>query len=335
MKHRCLAIFIVFVLFFTILGFIIFAETRMILTAKFVGNFLNQSQIYNNIGRIGQEIANATGDDNSKTLVLAVTQNIDPNWIKSVVNTNLSPLFDYFWNRTSKLNVVIDTTPFKNKLPANFASQIEELLRTMPQCPEGPPTNMDENAPPCLSAAARTNLQALAQMPNSINLADYVKNPDNSLGRTKASFTFIRFGFWFELILSIILMGILVLLGRGWWPSIPRWIGLALVLPSGVAILGDLLWKVSVSALQTQYLPTLSTTIRPIVAPIIAAFNAQTLLAGLILAGSLFFAGWIMIILSYALPHPPEPKPVAKPVVAPPVPPKATPPSSGGLTEAK
>lgn len=331
MRHRCLASFIVFVLFFSILGFIGFAETRMILTAKFVGNFLNQSQVYNNIGKIGQEIANSTNDENSKTLILIVSRDVDPNWIKEVVNTNLSPLFDYFWGRTSQLNVVIDTTGFKKKLPSDFVAQIEELLRKMPECPVGTPTSMDENAPPCLSASARTNLQALAQLPNSINLADYIKNPDNSLARTKASFTFLRFGFWFELFLSLILIGCLILLGRSWWPSVLRWVGLALVLPSGVAILGDLLWKLSVSSLQSQYLPTLSPTVRPIVAPIIAAFNAQTLFAGLILAGSLFFAGLIMIILSYALPHPPEPKPQVKT----PTSPKPATPAPSGLTEAK
>lgn len=358
MKHRCLASFIVFVLFFSILAFIGFSEVKSMLSAKFVAKFLEKSQVYNNLDDIGRQIANSSADEQSKTLILAITQNLDPLWIKKEINTNLTPLFDYLWGKSKKLNIVIDTTPFKNRLPANFSSQIEELLKSMPACPPEQTTQTtttEENAPPCLSVSARNNLQALAQLPNQINLSDYVKNPDSFLDRTKLSFRAIKIGYWVSLILSLLLLGCLVLLGLGWWPSILRWTGLSLVLPSGFALLTDLLWKVSQISLENRYLPTLSAEVRPIVIPIINAFSSEAFRTGIILAGVIFLIGVTLIILSYALPHPPSPPsqgsparhaqavagggvaggPAPKPQAKTPTSPKPATPAPAGLTEAK
>lgn len=338
MKHRCLASFIVFVLFFSILGFMGFAQVRLILTAKFVSNFLEQSQIYNHLGQIGQQAADSTKDTQSKASILTITSGLDPVWVEREVNKNLKPLFDYLWGKTPQLNIVIDTRPFKTSLPANFGTSLDEMLKSLPDCPatQASTTPANETSPPCLDANTRANLQTLSQMPNTINVSDYLKNPDQVFGRTKLSFTIIKIGFWGGLILSLILIGVLVLLGRGWWPSIPRWTGLGLVLPSGAALLSNLVWRLAQPSLEKQFLATISPQTLPIVQPIISAFSSQAFTSGVILAGSIFALGLILIILSYALPHPPEPKPAAAAPAAP-TPPQPNNPSSspGGLTEAK
>ncbi len=325
MRHKCLAAFIVFVLFFSILGVMGFGQVRLILTPKFVSNFLEKANIYNNLGNIGQQLAQSTKDVQSKETILDITNSIDPTWLKKEVNSNLPPFFNYLWGKTTNLNIVIDITPFKAKLPANFQTTVSEMLKSVPPCPTGvsTPTPTNENAPSCMDAATRANLEKLAQMPDKINLNDYVKNPDLVFDRTKLFFTVIKLGFWGGLIFSLILIGILILLGRGWWPSIPRWIGLALVLPSGAALLSDLGWKALSPSLQSQIFAGLNPQAKPIVEPIISAFMSQTFTSGIILAGSIFALGWVLIILSYALPHPPEPKPPAKA----PIPPQPNPPS--------
>ena len=314
MKHRCLASFIVFVLFFSILAVMGFGQVRLILRAKFVGNFLEKSNIYNNLGNIGQQLSESSKDPQSKETILTITNSIDPAWLKKEINNNLTPFFDYLWGKNSNLNIVIDITPFKAKLPSNFQATLSEMVKSLPPaCQPGQVSSSatGENAPSCIDAQTRANLQILSQMPNTINLGDYFKNPDQVFARTKLTFTIIKIGFWAGLILSLILIGVLVLLGRGWWPSIPRWIGLALVLPSGAALLSNLSWQAIQPSLQSQILAGLNPQAKPIIEPIITAFGGQTFTSGLILAGSIFAFGLILIILSYALPHPPEPKPAA------------------------
>src|SRR3990167_7192082 len=104
MRHRCLASFIVFILFFTVLGFIGFWQTKLILNAKFTAQFLEKTKIYTNLNKIGTELANSAEDKESKQIISSINQAIDPVWLKKQINTNLPPFFDYLWGKTHKLN---------------------------------------------------------------------------------------------------------------------------------------------------------------------------------------------------------------------------------------
>ncbi len=329
MRHKCLASFIIFLLFFSVLSFIGFFQLRLVLTAKFTSNFLAKTNIYNSLAKIGEEMANSAEDSESKRTILSISQAIDPVWLKKQVDTNLPPFFDYMWGKTKKLNLVIDTSVVKAKIPADVQKGLTDMLKSVPECKPGqsPSQATDPNTPQCVDSATYRNLQTLSQLPDTINLGDYIKNPDQTFGRTKFTFALIKIGYWAGLILSLIWMGILALLGRKWWPSIPRWIGLGLVIPSGWALLNDLLARLILPPIQAQISGGLSPQASPIVKPIIYAIDGQTFIIGIILAGSIFLVGWILIIFSYILPHPPEPKPETKTVPAAP--------SSGGLTEAK
>ncbi len=337
MRHKCLAAFIVFVLFFTIVLTIGFYEARLMANAKFINKALDDSGIYNNVNEFAELIvSDEQGLDFQLNILLKYfALNIDSSYLKSEVEKNSVSLFKYLNNETTQPNVVFDLRPLKTNMLSNFSSKFpaivsEEVDRLelcltdtlfsddmiiLPDClPQGVTKEQYKN----IIVETYDINEMLSDFPDIYNMEESVQNPKETFGAIKMSFVILKIGFWTSLIVSLILLGVLALLGRSYWPSIPRWIGLSLVVPSGVVLLLELIGFAMQSFFQGQYTSGVDQKIITLLEPILQSINQNIIATSIILPVIIFGLGWILIILSYAIPHPPEPKSESKQPQAPP-----------------
>lgn len=328
MRHKCLASFIVFVLFFTISFLITFIQLKTVLTSDFVLRTLEDSKIYNNLSKIADGIFSESSDDpktpiETKILIKLVSQTVNPALIQNEVEKNVPLLFSYLESQTSNLDITFNLSSFKNefkiKSPQVLPSIINKEVETLRTCPEDfeyqqgvfpsciPPTMTKQQLSDELIKSFNVDV-FLNEIPDTYNLSDLVKN-NNAFLNARLVFQIINYGLWISLILTIILLGCLILLGRHYWPSIPRWVGLSLVLPSGFALLSDLIGsnisKLGLSQINSEA----NAQTLEILQPIMDAISKNSFQASLLFSAVIFGVGAILIILSYAIPHPPEPKP--------------------------
>ena len=218
-------------------------------------------------------------------------------------------------------------TTYKQTLPETTKIVLTEEIQNLPVCQTG--ESIENNQiPTCIPQGTNAD-QIVAQItpedyqhlvnevPDTIQFTDLVKNPDQTFARAKISFQILRWGLILTIILSIIFLGILALMGLGYWPSILRWFGVALVIPAGANLLAVGLWQLLHLTIQNQILSGFNPQALPYVTPIIETLNNNFLKPATVFSSVIFILGLIMIILSYALSHPPEPRPPAKVPAAP------------------
>ncbi len=189
----------------------------------------------------------------------------------------------------------------------------------MPTCQEGQPTTQD-GFPSCLpqgttpeqvsSQISAAEIQSLVnEIPDTYKLSEGIKNPEKTFSGAKLGFTIMNIGSIILIVLTIILLGLLVILDLTYWPAMLRWAGLALVLPAGLNLLLDGIFFLTQTSIQNSVLKGVNPQFTPIVMPIIETLNRNLMKPGFLISGIIFAVGLILIILSYALPHPPEVKP--------------------------
>jgi len=340
MKHKCLASFLVFLLFFTIAGIIGFYQVQKLSSANLLIKILNESGIYNNLDSLGNILEQSNRDQSpqSKIYFLALAKNIDPNWVRSQVEVNLPLLMDYLNSRNSNLDITFDLRKYKENLPENFREAIAETASDLPPCQEGQPQTQD-NFPTCLSAGvtpeqistqiSAADIQSLVnEVHDTYKLSEVVKNPDKTFSQAKLILKILNIGFIASVILSIIFLGLLAILGLSYWPAILRWIGFALALPAGLNLAMDGIWQLVQGSIQDQFIKGFNPDYLPIINPLIGSLSRNLLKPGFIISGIIFGVGLVLIIISYAIPHPPEPEGQTKQT------PSSSPPDSG-LSEAK
>ncbi len=115
MKHKCLAAFIVFLLFFTISGIIGFYQVQKLTSPDFVIKTLNESGIYNNLDNLGEILSQSSEEQSpqSKMYFRALTKNVDPNWVQSQVEVNLPLFIVYLSGKKPTLDVTFNLTRYK------------------------------------------------------------------------------------------------------------------------------------------------------------------------------------------------------------------------------
>ena len=324
MRYKCLAAFIVFVLFFSITGTIIFAQTRSMLSANFINQILKEANFYDSANQLLKTIA--TSDKSaveSKILLQSVGVSINPTNFQQEIEKNLPQIMNYLNNQGSLENISFDLRTFKNNfsniVPNDLSSIIDDQLNSLPPCPEDfvyeSPLNLT-----CLPVSLpkdqiKADLlksfdinQLLDDVPDTYKLSD-ITSSEKTFKSAKTVFNILKWGFWINLVLSIILILLLIILGLKYWPSIPRWVGFSLALPSAVLLIFGLLSNMFSPILITQISQSLSSALSQLLIPIIETVNHKTVASSLLISGIVFAVGIVLIIISYAVPHPPEPKP--------------------------
>ncbi|MFA6493347.1 MAG: hypothetical protein WCV58_04370 [Patescibacteria group bacterium] len=344
MRHKCLAIFIFTILGLTITTFISLLEFKAFFQPKTLIKVLDQSNVYENLPKLVENLYGQNKSENlqTKVLVLGIIKSIDPKVVQTQVEKNIPPFFSYLNNQTNTLDVTFDLKGFKTTLEKKLPNILSQEMIKLPTCASGIEMSVSENngLPSCLpQGTTPTQIQQgtqgssytdeiMANIPDTYNLRD-LKNVDQKLANLKLIFKIINITYWVSIILSLIMIGLLVLLGRSWWPSILRWVGWGLLLPAGSILILNVFSKALPQIFTGQIANGLDPEIVKFINPMIEAINANSMQLSFIYGGILAGIGLVLIILSYALPHPPEPKPPVKQSPSSPTPttpnPQATP----------
>jgi len=340
MKHRCLAVFIVFVLFFTIYGFITFGVFRAISTARFLNQAFASSNFYNNINEFANSLA--AGSENqgiqSKIFIKLLGELIEPADLKAQIERNSTVFIGYLKNEKSTLDVSFDLKKIKSSIKLEsgiiLPPIITDEIKNLPTCEGGQPTTEKIDCIPANTSQVDFANQLmknynpddlLKMLPDQFVLADYVKNPAQTFYGPRLFYTIIKIGFYLDLILSLIFIFFLILLGKNETASVFRWTGVALMIPGGVSLIEFFLSKPLSSIATQQIYAGLKHESIKFISPVVDAVTSGSTHITLIYSGTVFFLGLILIIISFIVPHTDTPVPL-------PQPPK---PSTGGLTEAK
>ncbi|MCL5407279.1 MAG: hypothetical protein M1429_02175 [Patescibacteria group bacterium] len=335
MRHKCLAVFLVSILYFSISGLIMFAEVKDLAKASTLVKVLAQSGIYNKLPQYAQTLTSTQDNPQSKALTQGIAQAIDPKFIQSEIEKNAGPFLAYLNGQQNVPNIGFDLRPFKAKLRTILPDIMLDEIKNLPPCSSSIETQTNEAMPTCLPQGASSDqLQAqlskanstqdlINQIPDTYGLQQ-IKNPDQVFGRAKLAFKIINYGYWISLIVSVLMIIFLILLGLSWWPSILRWVGWGLFLPAASMLLFTFISLALPKILLGKYGSNLDPQIIQLTNPVIEALNQTTKTISLLYSGIITGIGFVLLILSYVLPHPPEPKPPVK-QVQPQSPPASTP----------
>ncbi|MEK7143127.1 MAG: hypothetical protein AAB785_02865 [Patescibacteria group bacterium] len=341
MRHKCLAALIVFVLFFSVSGFISFWEIRYLTKpeSNFLPKILDQSGFYGNLDELTASIfQNQSTQNNPQTEILTklIASSLEPVYLKQQVEKNYQPFLSYLNRKTIKPEVVFDLRPFKNILRQNAPEKIEnytdEIIDKLPVCEEDivPTDQKEQEMPACIPRNTTPDTykqqivknlspnELLKDVPDQYNLATDLKDPEKTFFKTKIVFLIFKIGFWGNLILTLILIGCLYLLSRPWWRSFLGWTGWTLIFPSGSIMLlnffAGFMQKITADQLNLVQNKELILLLQPL----LDKTTENTLALSYRLSGVILGLGIILVIISFFLPKPP---PVPKPT--PPVPAKS------------
>lgn len=324
MKHKCLASFIVFLLFFSISGVIGFYQIKNITSAEFIKKTLSDSDIYKNIGNLVIESLKSQPKDpemldrQNNFYIKALSKDIDPSWAKKEVEKGITSFVDYISEKKLSSDITFDLSDYKKNLPENFREAFYEELKTLSVCPAG--EQPKQEIPECIpegttpeqiaSLLTQEDINSFVnEVPDNLNLSETIKKSEQTFHRIKLAYKIIKYGFVASILLSIILLIILILIGLPSWSSIFRWTAVALLIPSGLNLLMDGIWFLIRPSIEQQLMSGLNSSIGPYLAPIISSLDKNLLLPGLYISGLIFIIGLVLLIISYIIPRPIQEKP--------------------------
>jgi hypothetical protein len=314
LKHTCAAVFIVFLLFFSISFALSTGQLKKITSSDFLIKTFNESGLYTNLpGIVAESFKNKPGTSTDSIAFQVISQAVEPQYLKTQVDTNLPLFIDYLNGRKKTLDVKLDLKPFKaamlNQTPAEIQKTITDALKAMPVCsstqdPNDPntncrPTNLDPTSAASAMASTFQTNPFLSQVPDSYTFQQSIPNPNAYFSNAKRSFRVLNITFLITSILTLILIGILSLMGKSDWPSIFRWTGFAFILPSGLQLIVVVIGKASLNPLISACVAKASPTMANLLKPVIAVFANNIFNIIMLYAGIAFFVGLVMIVLSY------------------------------------
>lgn len=319
MRHKCLAVFIVSILYLSISTLIMFAEVKDLTQAKTLTKVLSRSGIYEKLPQYIETALVGQDDPQIKAFSKSIAQSLDPKFIQSEVEKNAEPMLSYLKGQQNIPNISFDLRPFKSQLRATLPDIMLEEIKNLPSCGSSTELKTGEEMPNCLPVGASPEqfqselLKAdstedlINQIPDTYGLQQ-IKNPDQVFAQAKLAFKIINYGYIVSLAFSVLMIVFLILLGLDWWPSIFRWVGWGLFLPGFSMLLFTFISLAIPKILLGKYGQNLDPEIIQMVNPVIEALNQATKSISLLYSGVITVLGFVLAILSYVLPHPPEPK---------------------------
>ncbi len=316
MRHKGLAVLIVIVLFFTISIALSSIQLKKITASDFLLKSFNQSGLYTNLPLL---VSNAFSESNATDSVAyqVIAKAVEPTYLKQQVEINLPLLVDYLNGNKEKLEVNLDFRPFKNSLQnqpiEDLKKTIAEGLKSMPACTPSEeknwlevgcqPKDIDYDAQASSLADQFKTTAFLGKVPDYYTIDQSISDPDKFFEGAKRSFYYLNLSYYVSIILSILLIVALIMLSRNQWPSALRWTGLALILPGGVHLSIALISKANVNPIISACVEKASPAVANLLKPVITVFAGNIFNVSMFYSGVIFFAGLILIVISYIFGH--------------------------------
>jgi len=317
MRNKCLGVFLVLVTIPLVMLSILQLASSGLLSSQFYKNFFTKNNLYEKFVLILPQ------KDSSQDIIAAFSQSIDANWLKVNTEKNLDAFFAYLFNKTSTFDFNIDTSVLKTNPSSDIPEDLQKILPdtlTLETYGEFLTNTKDQflkNSKELDQEIAQKDLQDINKQ-----IEDFGTFKDKFSQNTKAiqtSFLYFKIGLWVIYGLTLLMLVVVGLAARRYWPAILRWIGQAIFIPALLLVMiSFLLPKFFIDfyhplqnlKVTTESKDFIMTTYNGLVNT--ASFNVSRV--------SLAFAlvGLLLIILSYILPLILKTPPPAPPTPAPP-----------------
>lgn len=308
MRNKCLGVFLVFITVPLVMVSILQLANGNFLRSSFYKEFLTKNKIYDKVVLILPK------DSSSDNIITAFSASISAPWLKTNIEYNLDAGFNFLNKKTPTFDFSVDATIVKNNPDLNIPASIINVL------PDTLSMTSYNSFLQNTKDIATKNTTTTSPEEVDKQIADFTSYQAKFTQNTKnaqTAFYYFKIGMWVVYGLTILMLLIIALAARRYWPAILRWTGFSLFIP-GVILLGtsfafpkifiNLLHPINNLKLEPPTKDLLTTIYNGLIN--VTSFNTGriSLLVTLI--------GLFIVITSYVLPlilkTPPMPKPEPK-----------------------
>lgn len=314
MKNKCLGVFLIFLVFpFIILSILELSIVRNLTTAKFYKQAFFSTNAYSKTEKLIQSSSNQS----ETNILTTLAGNMNENWLKQNTEVNLDEYFKFLNGKSTLPNLAIDLTNLKKDLKPS-ADLPAETIKLIPD-----KLSFDTYKEFLTKLESEVKAQGIQQdlgdIQNQIKSAENISTQyKNNLEAARRSFMYGKIIYYAILIFTLLLLLAIALGAKSSWASVFRWIGNALIYPSGVLAIFMYIAS-SGSAACVKVFDKLNTSsdikilLKDMCFYLIKQFTENTLKFSLIVFG----IGAILIIISYIIPSSSKKANPTTPVVKP------------------
>lgn len=230
MKNKCLGVFLIFLVFpFIILSILELSIVRNLTSANFYKQAFLSTKTYSRTAALIQSASNPS----EVNILTSLSGSMDENWLKQNTEVNLEEYFRFLNGKTEMPNLAIDLSNLKKNLKptADLPAETIKLI------PDKLSFDTYKSFLTDLESEVKTQGagQDLADIQNQIKSAEnistqYKKNLDNA----RRAFIYSKIIYYAILLFTLLLLLAIGLAAKSSWAGVLRWIGNALVYPSGI-----------------------------------------------------------------------------------------------------
>lgn len=294
---------------FALILVLVFLAFLLALGLKF--SFLNQNfykdafrkaDIYNALvtnaapavfSMVGENASFGLGPLGTEEITKVLEETVKPQWLQGQVETAISNFFDFANGKNNDLNIVLALSEIKKSAAENLSGTFRAKMETLPTCTaeelkklqsQNKEGGFSFNCKP--SGASSQDLEEmvmssvtgkdglLSQLPDQFNIGEAI------LKKPGANESILRFFTIFGMVfraLSIalgILILLLALINRKYWPGMLKWLSIPLMIPAAIVLVLAVIAQIVATALIGGYLTVLPGALKSL-----ATTKAITLIA--------------------------------------------------------
>lgn len=311
MHNKCLGVFLVFITIPLIILAIINLGVGKLTTAKYYEDLFKKTNSYNT----SIQTFKKTPAEND--FLKALQTNISAAWLQTNLTQNLDQFDAYFNGNSNAVDPSIDIRPFKKDLTAGLPVEVKTLVPDIISFK----TYTDYLTQTQKIMSQGTALGLGLDPSNSSQIKQQISSTQDNEQKLLSNFASAKRGYALMLIfryvifgLAILMLAVIALAARHWYPAIFRWTGQTLLISGVLSFILFFFTDKILVGLNLMNKIDLSNELKQIITPI---YNSvlQDVASGiekisLIIAG----IGLIFLIVSYILPiFAPEAKKVLAP----------------------
>lgn len=302
MHNKCLGIFLVVVTVPLIMASIISLGTGKLTTAKYYKELFKKSDAYN----LTIKALPKSDNTNKEDIMAAIYTNMTPAWLEQTITQNFDQFDAYFNGKSMAIDPSIDITAFKSDLTTNLPEGIQKIVpnvisfSTYSTYLNQAQKTITQNMNPSLTAN-QENLSAIQKQFDSTSNSQqqFFKNMDSA----KKGYHLANIFRYVLYALTILMLIVISLAARHWYPAIFRWTGQTLLI-GGLLTLGlffafkEILLNFNVIA-KFNFSIEVKNIVTPLYNNIFTDFTFSIAKISLLVA----IIGLIFLITSYILAH--------------------------------
>ena len=289
MRNKCLGAFLVFITIPLVALSILLVSSFSFFRVEMYKELLTSSNAYEKIVLL---IPRDNADDD---LLNSIYKSVDAKWLKTNFEKNADLLFAFLNGKTNSFDFDVDISALKTDLHVAMP-ELKNL-----NLPDTLSVQSYQNVLNQLGKTLSDNKMDLQEITNQLQNAEkFQAEFENNLKTTQTSIKFYKIGTYIVIGLTLILLCLIGIVSRYYPPAILRFVGLTLLIPSGLLAIFTMLTK---NLLVNWYNPLtkieLSEPVRALINPIFNKLVANTTNQIIVISLVIAMIGILMTIGSF------------------------------------